>query len=104
MDRTGTRVTVVPQKEKKNYDFQANILELCLDCLDRGVVPSPEVPKRKSKFILGWAMFQYPIDEALDRKRKHSSDKVNNTSNFFKCMQEFQKELVKNYASRMKRS
>ena len=49
-------------------------------------------------------MFQYPIDEALDRKRKHSSDKVNNTSNFFKCMQEFQKELVKNYASRMKRS
>ena len=44
MDRTGTRVTVVPQKEKKNYDFQANILELCLECLDKGVVPTHEVP------------------------------------------------------------
>ena len=43
VDRTGTRVTVVEQKEKKDYSFQANILELVLDCLEKGVVPTPEV-------------------------------------------------------------
>ena len=50
MDRTGTRVTVVPQKEKKNYDFQANILELCLECLDKGVVPTQEVPNNNNNY------------------------------------------------------
>ena len=49
-------------------------------------------------------MFQYPIDEALDRKRKHSSNKVNNTLEFLKCMPEFQKDLVEKYTSRMKKS
>ena len=28
---------------KKKYDFQANIFELCLDCVERGVVPAPVV-------------------------------------------------------------
>jgi hypothetical protein len=49
-------------------------------------------------------MSQYPIDEALDRKRKYSSDKVNNTLEFFKCITEFQKDLVENFASRMNKS
>ena len=39
VDRTGTKVTVVEQKERKDYNFQQNILELCVECLDRGVVP-----------------------------------------------------------------
>ena len=45
VDRTGTKVTVVEQKERKDYNFQQNILELCVECLDRGVVPNPEVRK-----------------------------------------------------------
>ena len=45
------RVTVVPQKEKKNYDFQDNILEPCLDCVERGVVPAPEVIQVKMMII-----------------------------------------------------
>ena len=43
VDRTATKVTVVPQKEKKDYSFQENILDLVVDCLDKGVVPNPEV-------------------------------------------------------------
>ena len=43
VDRTATKVTVVPQKEKEDYSFQENILELVVDCLDKGVVPNPEV-------------------------------------------------------------
>ena len=46
VDRSGKKVTVVEQKEKKDYSFQTNILELCLDCLDRGVVPNPDVLKQ----------------------------------------------------------
>ena len=37
------KVTVVTQKQDKDYSFQANILELVLDCLDKGVVPNPKV-------------------------------------------------------------
>ena len=44
MDRTGTKVTVVEQKEFKDYSFQLNIIELVIDCIKKGVVPSPEVP------------------------------------------------------------
>ena len=43
VDRTGEKVTVVPQKQSKDYSFQANIMELVLDCLDKGVVPNPKV-------------------------------------------------------------
>ena len=39
----GTRVTVVEQKESKNYSYQENILDLVMECLERGVVPTPEV-------------------------------------------------------------
>ena len=46
VDRTGAKVTIVEQKEKKDYTFEDNILDLCLQCLDRGVVPDPVVPKR----------------------------------------------------------
>ena len=46
VDRTGTKVTVVEQKMKKDYTFQENIMELCVECLERGVVPSPEVSTR----------------------------------------------------------
>ena len=45
VDRTGTKVTIVPQKEKKDYSFQTNILELVLECLEKGVIPDPEVPQ-----------------------------------------------------------
>ena len=47
VDRTGTKVTIVPQKEKKDYSFQTNILELVLECLEKGVIPDPEVPQLK---------------------------------------------------------
>ena len=70
-------MTVVPQKEKKDYSFQENILELVVDCLDKGVVPSPEVTsKTLISFILDYLIFQYPIDQALDRKRRHAFVKV----------------------------
>ena len=38
-DRTGP--TVVEQTEKK-YTFQANIMELFIDCIEKRVVPNPE--------------------------------------------------------------
>ena len=70
-------MTVVPQKEKKDYSFQENILELVVDCLDKGVVPSPEVTnKTLISFILDYLIFQYPIDQSLDRKRRHAFVKV----------------------------
>ena len=34
---------MVPQKEKKDYSFLVNIFELCLECVDKGVIPTPEV-------------------------------------------------------------
>ena len=43
VDRTGTKVTVVEQKVKKDYTFHKNLLDLCVECLERGVVPNPEV-------------------------------------------------------------
>ena len=43
VDRTGTKVTVVEQKENKDYTFQNNIMDLCVECLEKGVVPNPEV-------------------------------------------------------------
>ena len=36
-------MTVVEQKEKKDYSFLTNIFDLCVECLDMGVVPNPEV-------------------------------------------------------------
>ena len=47
VDRTGTKVTIVPQKEKKDYSFQTNILDLVLECLEKVVIPDPEVPQLK---------------------------------------------------------
>ena len=76
VDRTATKVTVVPQKEKKDYSFQENILELVVDCLDKGVVPNPEVTILTFICILDCLLFQYPIDQALDRKRRHTFVKV----------------------------
>ena len=43
VDRTGMNVTVVEQKEKKDYTFQSNIMDLVIDCIEKGVVPNPEV-------------------------------------------------------------
>ena len=83
-------MTVVPQKEKKDYNFQENILELVVDCLDKGVVPSPEVTsKTLISFILDYLIFQYPIDQALDRKRRHTFVKAKSLrmlSEFETCM------------------
>ena len=31
------------QKVKKDYSFQKNIYNLCVECLEAGVVPNPEV-------------------------------------------------------------
>ena len=51
VDRTGTKVTVVEQKVNKDYTFQENILDLCVECLERGVVPTSDVSK-------GYKIFQ----------------------------------------------
>lgn len=72
IDRTGGKMTIVYQKVKKDYSFQDNILELCIDSLEKKRIPNPK----------------YPIDEELDRKRRH---------NFVKG------ELVENFVSRMKK-
>jgi len=66
VDRTGTKVTVVLQKVRKDYSFQKNILDLCVECLEAGVVPNPE----------------YPIDEEAIRKRKHSFSKEDLVKNY----------------------
>jgi len=73
VDRTGTKVTVVEQKESKDYSYQENILELILECLERGVVPTPE----------------YPIDQEAIRKRKHEFQKDELVSNFASRMKRF---------------
>ena len=76
VDRTGTKVTVVQQKVKKDYSFHTNILELCVECLEKGVVPNPEVPTDALKFKIILYKLQFPIDEDLNRKRRHSFVKV----------------------------
>ena len=43
VDRTGSNVTIVEQKEPKDYSFMTNIFDLCVECLEMGVVPNPEV-------------------------------------------------------------
>ena len=45
VDRTGTKVTVVEQKEMKDYTFRTNIMDLVVDCLEKGMVPNPKVIK-----------------------------------------------------------
>ena len=77
MDRTGTKVVMVPQKEKKDYTFLTNIFDLCFECLEKGVIPVPEVLLYQSDFLLhNMFSFQYPIDKEALRKRKHNFDKV----------------------------
>ena len=43
VDRTGSKVTIVEQKVPKDYSFMRNIFDLCVECLEMGVVPNPEV-------------------------------------------------------------
>ena len=75
VDRSGTKVTVVEQKQKKDYSFQDNILELCVQCLETGIVPEPKVPQWKQcKYLI--LLDQYPIDEEVMKKRKHTYEKV----------------------------
>ena len=45
-------MTVVEQKEKKDYTFQNNIMDLRVECLENGVVPSPEVCNSVLKIII----------------------------------------------------
>ena len=78
VDRTGTKVVMVPQKEKKDYTFMANIFDLCTECLEKGVIPDPEVtffPLDMNRYFKMFP-FQYPIDQEALRKRKHGFDKV----------------------------
>ena len=43
VDRTGTKATVVEQKVVKNRTYQENILQLCVQCLETGLVLTPKV-------------------------------------------------------------
>ena len=43
VDRSGSKVVIVEQKEPKDYSFMTNIFDLCVECVERGVVPCPEV-------------------------------------------------------------
>ena len=43
VDRTGTKATVVQQKVDKDRSYQDNILDLCVGCLDTGMVLTPKV-------------------------------------------------------------
>ena len=45
VDRTGTKVTVVEQKEMKDYTFRTKIMDLVVECLEKGVIPNPRVTK-----------------------------------------------------------
>ena len=40
VDRAIKNVTVLEQKEKKDFSFQENILHLCLECLEKETVPA----------------------------------------------------------------
>lgn len=40
--RDGT-ATVVEQKEAKDYTFLTNIFDLCIECVEQGEVPKPQV-------------------------------------------------------------
>ena len=69
---------MVEQKESKDYSYQENILELILECLERGVVPTPEVRELYEiniHFLIHFT-FQYPIDQEAIRKRKDMFQKV----------------------------
>ena len=68
VDRSGTKVVMVPQKEKKDYTFLTNIFDLCFECLDKGVIPAPEV--------LIYQSVLFTTDQEALRKRKHNYDKV----------------------------
>ena len=50
MDRTGTKVTVVEQKEVKDYTFRTNIMDLVVECLENGVIPNPKVTIKVKSF------------------------------------------------------
>ena len=43
VDRALKNVTVVEQKKQKDFSFQQNILDLCLNCLEKEEVPKPTV-------------------------------------------------------------
>ena len=43
VDRTGTKATVVEQKESKDYSFMTEILDLCVACIETGQVPDAQV-------------------------------------------------------------
>ena len=42
-NRAGDKATVVEQKMPKDYSFMKNIFDLCVDCIETGLVPTPEV-------------------------------------------------------------
>ena len=59
-------MTVVTQKEEKDYSWQSNIYELVVECMEKGVAP----------------VVQYPIDESLD-VRRHKYNKVSLSQKHF---------------------
>ena len=72
--------------------------------MERGVVPAPEMIKVIMIIINKLECFSIQLTrQALERKRKHTADKVSFTfeSSIFKF--DFQGILVQNYVSRMKK-
>ena len=41
VDRTGSKVTIVEQKEPKDYSFMTNIFDLYVEYLKMGVISTP---------------------------------------------------------------
>ena len=43
VDRSGNRTRVVPVREAKDESWKDAIYQLCVDCLEKGQLPNPEV-------------------------------------------------------------
>lgn len=66
INRSASHASVVAQKVDKSYDYLFNIFDILLVCLEKGTVPIPK----------------FPIDEALEKRKRHSFDKASLVDHF----------------------
>ena len=66
INRSASHASVVAQKVDKSYDYLFNIFDILLVCLEKGTIPIPK----------------FPIDEALEKRKRHSFDKASLVDHF----------------------
>ena len=75
MDRSGKHRTVVPVMVPKDTSWQDQIVDMCVDSLQTGVIPRPKVDQEEIYIRFINFLFKFPM-ESLASKRAPNFSKV----------------------------